>query len=114
MSDMTKRFGLSWLIPMKLVLRQKFNSLEKMKSIQMPVLIITGTDDIQIPIDMGRRLYQAAPEYKELLIIKGQHCDWICSLTESIPRSQGHDNHLSERDKQHVKQFIEPIVQSNI
>ena len=90
MRDMTKRFGVYWLFPIELLLRQHFDSLEKMKSIKMPVLIITGTEDIQIPVEMGERLYAAASEPKQLMIIPGG----------------GHDNHLSEQYKQRVKQFI--------
>ena len=91
MRDMTKRFGVYWFLPIELVLRQRFESLEKMKSIKMPVLIMTGTEDIQIPVEMGERLYAAAPGSKQLIIIQGG----------------GHDNHLSEPYKQRVKQFID-------
>ena len=80
MRDMTKRFGVYWFLPIGLLLQQKFESLEKMKSIKMPVLVITGTEDIQIPVEMGERLYAAAPEFKQLVIIPGG----------------GHDNHMSE------------------
>ncbi|MCY7321580.1 MAG: alpha/beta hydrolase [Phormidesmis sp. CAN_BIN36] len=91
MRDMTKRFGVYWFLPIELLLQQRFESLEKMKSIKMPVLVITGTEDIQIPVEMGERLYAAAPEFKQLITIPGG----------------GHDNHLAEQYKQRVKQFIE-------
>jgi pimeloyl-ACP methyl ester carboxylesterase len=71
MRDMTKRFGVYWFLPIELVLRQRFESLEKMKSIKMPVLIMTGTEDVQIPVEMGERLYAAAPGFKQLIIIQG-------------------------------------------
>jgi uncharacterized protein len=92
---MSKKFGLYWLLPVELLLRQRFESLEKMKSIKMPVLIITGTEDIQIPVKMGERLYEAASEFKQLMIIQGG----------------GHDNHLSKPYRQQVKQFIEQAMQ---
>ena len=94
MRDMTKRFGVYWFLPIGLLLQQKFESLEKMKSIKMPVLVITGTEDIQIPVEMGERLYAAAPEFKQLIIIQGR----------------GHDNHMPEQYKQRVKQFIEQVL----
>ena len=94
MRDMTKRFGVYWFLPIELLLQQHFESLEKMKSIKMPVLVITGTEDIQIPVEMGERLYAAAPEFKQLVIIPGG----------------GHDNHMSEPYKQRVKQFIEQAL----
>jgi hypothetical protein len=94
MRDMTKRFGLYWLFPIEFLLKQRFESLEKMKSVQMPVLIITGTKDLQIPVEMGERLYKTAPKFKQLIVIEGG----------------GHDNHLSKRHRQQVKQFIEQVM----
>ena len=94
MRDMTKRFGVYWFLPIELLLQQRFESLEKMKSIKMPVLVITGTEDIQIPVEMGERLYAAAPEFKQLIIIQGR----------------GHDNHMPGQYKQRVKQFIEQVL----
>jgi uncharacterized protein len=98
MADMTKRFGLYWLFPMELLLRQRFESEEKMKSITMPVLIITGTNDIQIPISMGQRLHAAAKSPKKQLII--------------IPGGS-HDNHLSEAPRQQLTQFLNPVAKKN-
>lgn len=95
MRDMSKRFGFYWLLPVELLLKQRFESLEKMKSIEIPVLIITGTEDIQIPVKMGERLYEAASAFKQLIIIEGG----------------GHDNHLSKPYRQQVKQFIEKAMQ---
>jgi uncharacterized protein len=91
MRDMTKRFGIYRLFPMELLLRQRFESEEKMKEITMPVLIITGTNDIQIPISMGQRLYAAAHNPKKQLI--------------TIPGGS-HDNHLSEVHRQEMQQFL--------
>lgn len=91
LSDMTKQFGLYWLFPVEFLLRQRFESLEKMKSVGMPVLIITGTEDLQIPVEMGKRLYEAAPEFKQFLVVQGG----------------GHDNHLSSQHRQLVEKFIE-------
>lgn len=95
MRDMTKRFGLYWLLPIELLLRQRFESLTKMESVQMPVMVLTGTADVQIPVAMGEQLYNAAPEMKQFIAIKGG----------------GHDNHLEPQYKQLVQQFIEQAMQ---
>jgi uncharacterized protein len=92
--DMTKRFGVYWVLPVELLLRQRFESEQKMRSIKMPVLIITGTDDIQIPVEMGKRLHQAAVGKKELIIVEGG----------------GHDNHLSAANQQKVQAFVDGSV----
>jgi hypothetical protein len=95
MRDMTKRLGLYWLFPVELLLRQKFESQEKMKSIKMPVLIIQGTQDLQISIEMGKSLYAAvASNSKQLLIIP----------------NGGHDNHMAKEYTQVVQQFVEQAV----
>jgi len=94
MRDMTKRFGLYWLFPVEFLLRQHFESLEKMKSVRMPVLIITGTEDLQISVAMGDRLYEAAPEFKQLIVVQGG----------------GHDNHLSNQYKRRFKEFVERVM----
>jgi uncharacterized protein len=94
MRDMTKRFGLYWVLPIDLLLNQRFESLDKIKTVKMPTLIIQGTDDFQIPVEMGTNLYNAVPGPKELLTIVGG----------------GHDNHLSEPDLQRVQAFMNPVI----
>lgn len=93
MRDMTKRFGLYWVLPIELLLKQRFESLEKMEAVNMPTLIITGTNDIQIPVTMGERLCEAAPDCKELVVVEGG----------------GHDNHLSEQPLETVKSFVDAL-----
>jgi uncharacterized protein len=66
-----------------------------MKAIKMPTLIIQGTEDFQIPVEMGTKLYTAAPEPKQLLTIAGG----------------GHDNHLSETNLTVVQTFIQKASQ---
>ncbi|MEL6442468.1 MAG: alpha/beta fold hydrolase [Cyanobacteria bacterium J06621_8] len=93
--DMTKRLGLYWLFPMELLLKQRFESLDKIKTIRMPTLIITGAEDLQIPVEMGKRLYENVPaEFSRLIVIP----------------NGGHDNHLSEKYQQQVQQFIEQAL----
>ncbi|MEM9536969.1 MAG: alpha/beta hydrolase [Cyanobacteria bacterium P01_E01_bin.45] len=62
----------------------------------MPVLVVTGTADIQIPVEMGERLYDAAPEIKGLVTIE----------------RGGHDNHLESQHRSQVQQFIEQALQN--
>ncbi|MGK7877974.1 MAG: hypothetical protein AB4426_33100 [Xenococcaceae cyanobacterium] len=56
---MTKRFGLFWLFPVDLLLRQRFDSIQKISSLQMPVLFIHGNRDPQIPARMSQTLFEA-------------------------------------------------------
>ena len=60
-----KLFPLGWLVT------QRFDSIAKIKSLRVPVLIIHGTADEVIPLSMSHELYQTAPELKQLEIIEG-------------------------------------------
>lgn len=53
------------LFPIKLLLKDKFDSLSKISSVKEPVLIFHGYRDEVMPIHHGRRLLQAANEPKE-------------------------------------------------
>lgn len=71
--DMSKRKYNGWLrvLPMNLLLNQRFSSIEKIGGLKIPVLLIHGTSDEKIPHSMTRELYAAAPEPREILLIEG-------------------------------------------
>ena len=50
-----------------------YDNLGKIGQIKVPLLVIHGEDDEIIPVDMGRRVFAAAPEPKELYIIPYSH-----------------------------------------
>jgi fermentation-respiration switch protein FrsA (DUF1100 family) len=50
-----------------------YDNLGKIAKVTVPVLVVHGSDDEIIPVDMGRRVFAAAPEPKELYIIPGAH-----------------------------------------
>jgi len=50
-----------------------YDNLGRIGYITVPVLIIHGINDEIIPVDMARRVFEAAPEPKELYIIPGAH-----------------------------------------
>jgi len=51
--------------------KSRFDSLEKIRRIRAPILIVHGTRDETIPVSMGERLYQAAPEPKSFFAVEG-------------------------------------------
>ena len=59
------------IFPVNLILRYRFDSITKVKSLQMPVLFVHGTADAMIPKTMSKNLYAAAPEPKQLLLVPG-------------------------------------------
>jgi fermentation-respiration switch protein FrsA (DUF1100 family) len=50
-----------------------YDNLGRIGYVQVPVLIIHGTHDEIIPVDMARRVFAAAAEPKELYLISGSH-----------------------------------------
>jgi hypothetical protein len=69
-SDMAKLFA-----PFMFDWRPKvpYDNIGKIGQVRVPVLVVHGTQDEVIPVDMGRRVYGAAPEPKELYLIPGAH-----------------------------------------
>lgn len=58
-------------LPVGLLLNQRFESLQKIPGLKLPVLLIHGTWDEKVPVAMARQLYDAAPQPKQLLLIEG-------------------------------------------
>jgi len=63
-----------WL-PIHWMVRNRFESLERIGTVRMPILVIHGRADTVIPISHGRRLFAAAGEPKTLLEVAGGHDD---------------------------------------
>lgn len=63
--------GLLRALPMDLLLHQRFDSIDKIGELKIPVLLIHGDKDPRIPHTMSEELFRAAPEPKELLLIEG-------------------------------------------
>ena len=52
------------------LLSGRYDALSRLKRIKMPALVIHGNRDTIVPIHLGRRLFEAAPEPKEWYEIK--------------------------------------------
>jgi pimeloyl-ACP methyl ester carboxylesterase len=69
--DIAKLQSRFWMFPVDLILNQRFDSISKVRSLQMPVLFIHGTADFLVPAVMSQQLYAAAPEPKQLFLVPG-------------------------------------------
>ena len=63
-----------WM-PVRLVMRNPFESILKIERIAAPKLFIHSPEDTVIPIEEGRRLYDAAPGPKAFVEVRGGHID---------------------------------------
>jgi pimeloyl-ACP methyl ester carboxylesterase len=59
------------LLPIKPFLNQRFDSIQKVSRLRVPVLYVHGTDDEVVPISMGRRLFSASSGVKSFAVIEG-------------------------------------------
>ena len=67
-------------IPVKLLLKDKFENYKKIKNIDSPILIMHGEADQLVPFSMGKKIYEIANEPKYSYFTK-------------------YDNHMMEYDK---------------
>ncbi len=57
--------------PLTLFVGRAFDNLRKIDQIRCPLLILHGTSDEVVPLSMGRQIYAAAPQPKQMVIIEG-------------------------------------------
>ena len=61
-------------VPVRLLLRDRFESDEKIGALRMPIMVLHGKRDDTIPVDLGIALYEMAPEPKAIeLVPKAGH-----------------------------------------
>ncbi|PKH15609.1 alpha/beta hydrolase [Pseudomonas fluorescens] len=58
-------------LPVRWLLSQKFDSIDKMADIHMPLLVVHGLDDRYVPPRFSEQLFEAAQEPKRLLLVPG-------------------------------------------
>ncbi|HMJ10796.1 MAG TPA: alpha/beta fold hydrolase [Polyangiaceae bacterium] len=73
MTDMARKL-LPWL-PVSLLVRDRYETKQKVSALSLPVLILHGTADEVIPVSMGRRVADLLPNAKLVLIEGGGHND---------------------------------------
>jgi fermentation-respiration switch protein FrsA (DUF1100 family) len=62
-------------LPVRLLSRYQYNNRARIPQITRPVLVIHSAADEIIPFAHGQALFEAAPEPKRLLVIRGSHND---------------------------------------
>ena len=72
-------------LPIKWIITIKYDALEKIKHVNIPKLIIHSRDDEIVPWELGKRLFEAAPQPKEFYQMQGTH-------NEAILMSKGEYN----------------------
>ena len=70
LADMARALSYEWL-PVQWILSQKFDSVAKMGTVRLPVLVVHGEADRYVPARFSKVLYEAARGPKQLLLIDG-------------------------------------------
>jgi len=60
-----------WWLPVHMLMKDQFKSIDFIAAVVAPLLIIHGEEDSLIPVEFGRRLFAAANQPKELEIVPG-------------------------------------------
>jgi fermentation-respiration switch protein FrsA (DUF1100 family) len=60
-------------LPVRWLLSDRYPSIERIGRVNSPVLVIAGDRDTIVPTDQSRRLFEAAPQPKRLMIV--EHTD---------------------------------------
>lgn len=60
-----------WYVPVALLMKDQFRSIDHIADIGAPLFVLHGDADAVVPVDHGRRLFAAAREPKELMVISG-------------------------------------------
>ncbi|GAB3542168.1 alpha/beta hydrolase [Noviherbaspirillum agri] len=70
LADIARSLSYPWL-PLQLVMSQKFDSINKIARVDMPVLIVHGSEDQYVKPHFSEKLYAAAKSRKHLLMVEG-------------------------------------------
>ncbi|MBV8061533.1 MAG: alpha/beta hydrolase [Alphaproteobacteria bacterium] len=81
------------MVPVHILLRDKYDSLSKIKDVHMPLLLMHGELDDVVPVKFGRRLFAAANEPKQV---------------EYVPEA-GHNNVYNMRTQQLILNFLSKL-----
>lgn len=72
-------------LPISLLLWDRYPNLERIRGIEVPVLVVAGAADRTVPLAQSREVYEAASEPKEFLVIEGaDHNDFALTASAKL------------------------------
>jgi hypothetical protein len=81
-----------WL-PVRLLLKDRYDSIRHIRDVHAPIFILHGEADDVVPVEMGRRLFEAANEPKEIKTLPGA----------------GHDDHYKFGSFEIINRWIDKL-----
>jgi fermentation-respiration switch protein FrsA (DUF1100 family) len=55
-----------WFLPVRLLIKDRYDNLAKIGKLRAPLLVVVGAEDRVVPAKFGRRLFEAAPQPKDI------------------------------------------------
>lgn len=81
MTEMANRSSVFKFFPIQWILTQRFDSMNKMRHLKIPAILIHGDADTLVPLSMSEALYHTVPTKKQLIVIAdGDHNDVKLSI----------------------------------
>ncbi len=84
--EMAELDGKYRILPLDLLIHQRFDSINKVRSLKPPVLYIHGTNDELIPAAMSQRLYDATLSKKKLVLVENAMHNNTAATNEDLYR----------------------------
>ncbi|WP_309681474.1 alpha/beta fold hydrolase [Polaromonas sp.] len=69
-ADVVSSSKWGWM-PVSLLITQRFEAVQKVGQIRSPLLVVHGTEDQLILPDLGRKLFEAAAQPKQFMLVQG-------------------------------------------
>jgi alpha-beta hydrolase superfamily lysophospholipase len=69
-ADVFRSFKWGWL-PVTALITQRFEAVDKIDRVKSPVLVVHGSNDRLIPVDLGRTLFERAAAPKRFVLVEG-------------------------------------------
>jgi pimeloyl-ACP methyl ester carboxylesterase len=77
--DLIGSFAWGWL-PVGPLITQRFDAAARVTSVRAPVLVVHGSNDRLVPPEIGRALYERAPQPKRFVLVEGgshHNTNWV-------------------------------------
>lgn len=76
-------------LPVRLLSRFEYNTLEQLKDVECPVFVAHSPQDEIVPFEHGQALYEAAPSPKQFLELQGGHNNGFVYMREEWAEALG-------------------------
>ncbi|NER05673.1 MAG: alpha/beta fold hydrolase [Okeania sp. SIO3C4] len=100
------RGGMYRIFPIKLMLRQIFDSITKLRKLDIPIMLIHGREDGSVPAYMTEQLFAVTPaKIKDLYIVPGADHNNVAAIAgdEYLERLNKFVDRLKKKQKQSIE-----------